>query len=76
MAYNYDKKTCPILKLCRKKALFKAEAIFSSLFYASMLFICVVGFIVELREKLLELDEESDEYQEVLREINELNKQK
>ena len=32
--------------------------------------------VAALSEKLLELDEESDEYQEVLREINELNKQK
>ena len=50
---KFDKRTrsCPILKLCRKKALFNVEAIFSSLFYASMLFICVAGFIIELREK-------------------------
>ncbi len=50
---KFDKRTrsCPILKLCRKKALFNVEAIFSSLFYASILFVCVVGFIIELREK-------------------------
>ncbi len=51
MAYNNDKKNCPIMKLCLKKSLFKAEAIFSSLFYASILFVCVVGFIIQLREK-------------------------